>query len=262
MVSRSWLAAVWFCLVLLLPVALCGQINRVAKDKHPTGCTEKGDSRYMVCRGAWSGKTIALFNTWMAPDTNPERRLDLPSADGEKIIRVRGFHVRLRMNGKQYWTPFGNMHDAEVGWAPDSTRLFVTWSDTGELGPWHAQVYDVSETGLTEIRGVTRNVRPDMLRRMRRAPIPQWANEMRAMWSSLDYCADDAVGVQWLNGSSEILVAALAGPDSGCKYMSDFVVYRIEVATGKILQTYTEKEAQRTFGTEDLPRVDADEDEL
>jgi hypothetical protein len=63
-------------------------------------------------------------------------------------------------------------------------------------------------------------------------------------------------------GTGEILVAALAGPDSGCKYMGDFVVYRIEVATGKILQTYSEKEAQRTFGDENLPRIDEDEDEL
>ena len=264
MVSRLWLAVVWVWLVLLPPVAPSGQTNRVADEKHSTDCSKRGDNRYMVCRGAWSGKTIALFNTWMAPDTNPERRLDFPSPDVKKIIQVRGFHVRLRMNGKQYWTPFGNMHDAEVGWAPDSTRLFVTWSESGGLGPWHTQIYDLTEVGLTEIPGVTRNVRPDMIRRMKRAPIPKWVDteELRGMWSTLEYCADDAVGSQWLNGSSEILVAGLAGPDSGCRYMSDFVVYRIEVATGKILQTYTEREAQRTFGKEDLPSVDADDDDL
>jgi hypothetical protein len=264
MMSRSWLMAVWVCLFLLLPVALSEQINRVDENKQSTDCTDNGDRRYMECRGAWSGKTVALFNTWMAPDTNPERRLDLLSPDGKKIIQVRGFRVRLRINGKQYWTPFGNMHDAEVGWAPDSTRLFVTWSESGQLGPWHTQVYDVTETGLVEIPGVTRQVKPDMILRMRRAPLPKWVDtrEERTMWSSLDYCADDVVGGKWLNGSGEILISALAGPDSGCKYMGDFVVYRIEVATGKILQTYSEKGAQRAFGEEDLPRIDADDDEL
>jgi len=264
MVSRSWLAELWVCLVLLLPVAFSGRINRAADDKQPTKCSENGDSRYMVCRGAWSGKTVALFNTWMAPDTNPERRLDLPSPDGGKVIQVRGFHVRLKMNGRRYWTPFGNMHDAEVGWAADSTRLFVTWSETGQLGPWHTQIYDVTEAGLLEMPGVTRRMQPDMIRRMRCARIPKWVDtkEEHAMWSGLDYCADDVIGSQWLNGSTEILVAALAGPDSGCKYMGDFVVYRVEVSTGKILQTYSEKEAQRTFGNEDLPSVDADDDEL
>jgi hypothetical protein len=263
MMSRWWLLAVWACRVLLLPVALSEQINRVAENRQSTDCSENGDRSYMVCPGAWSGKTVSLFNTLMAPDTNPERRLDLPSPDGKKIIQVRGFHVRLRMNGKRYWTPFGSMHDAEVGWAPDSTRLFVTWSESGQLGPWHTQVYNVTENGLAEIPGVTRLVRPDMLLRMRRAPRPRWVDtrEKRAMWSGLEYCADDVVGSKWLNGSDEILVAAMAGPDSGCKYMGDFVVYRIEVATGKILQSYTEKDAQRVFGNEDFPRIEADDDD-
>jgi hypothetical protein len=264
MMSRLWLAPAWVCMVLSLPMALAEQIKRVSKIKQSTDCSENGDRRYMVCRGAWSGKTVELFNTWRASDTNPERRLDLPSPDGKKVIQVRGFHVRLRMNGKRYWTTFGNMHDAEVGWAPDSTRLFVSWSESGELGPWHTQVYNVTETGLVEIPAVTRRVRPDMVLRMKRAPLPKWVGgqDERAYWSGLDYCAYDVVGVHWLNGSTEILVAALAGPDSGCKYMGDFVVYRIEVATGKIMQTYSEKDAQRTFGNEDLPRIDADDDEL
>ena len=30
------------------------------------------------------------------------------------------------------------------------------------------------------------------------------------------------VGSQWVNGSSEILLAALAGPARGCKYYGDF----------------------------------------
>jgi hypothetical protein len=115
-----------------------------------------------------------------------------------------------------------------------------------------------------EIQGVTRRVRPDILLRMRKAQLPNWVatQEEREYWSGLEYCADDAVGVQWLNGSSEILVAALVGPDSGCKYMGDFVVYRIEVATGRILQSYSEKDAQRTFGDDNLPRIDEDEVEL
>lgn len=264
MMNRWWLAPVWVCLVPLVLVTRSQEIKRVAEKTRLTDCRENGDRRYAVCRGAWSGKTVALFNTWMAPDTNPGRRLDLASPDGKKMIQVQGFRVRLMMNGKRYWTPFGNMHDAEVGWAPDSTRLFVTWSESGELGPWHTQVYDVTETGLVEISGATRHVRTDLILRMKKAPLPKWitTREERAMWSTLDYCADDAVGLQWLNGSEEILVAGLAGPDSGCKYMGDFVVYRIEVETGKILQVYSENDAQRIFGDEDLPRIQADADEL
>ena len=264
MTSRLKLVPFWLCLVLFVPTAFSRDVNRVPQNGQRMDCGKMADRRYAVCHGAWSGKTVALFNTWMAPDTNPGRRLDLPSPDGKKVIQVSGFRVRLNVNGKRYWTPFGNMHDAELGWAPDSTRLFVTWSESGELGPWHTELYDVTEAGLVEISNVTRHLRADLIRRMKSAPLPKWVAtpERRAMWSGLEYCGDDVVGSQWLKGSSEILVAALAGPDSGCKYMGDFVVYRIEVATGKILQTYSEKDAQSAYGNENSPRVDADDDDL
>lgn len=263
MTSRCWLATVCACSVLFSLTVFC-HTNHATEKKQLTECGKNADPRYSVCRGAWSGKTVALFNTWMAPDTNPERRLDLPSPDRKKVIQVRGFHVRLIVNGKRHWTPFGNMHDAELGWAPDSTRLFVTWSESGELGPWHTQVYDVTEAGLVEIPGVTRRVRAELIVRMKRAPLPKWvtSREERSMWGTLEYCADDVVGSQWLNGSSEILVAGLAGPDGGCKYMGDFEVYRIEVATGRILEAYPARDAHRIFGDEDLPRVEEDDDDL
>jgi hypothetical protein len=233
------------------------------KNLRVSDCPDKIDRRYAQCRGAWSGKTVSLFNTWSAPDTNPERRLFLQSPDGKKAIVVNGFHVRLLVNRKKWWTPFGSMHDAELGWAPDSTRLFVTWSESGELGPWHVEVYDVTEAGLREVEGVTRNASKDLLQREHRAPIPDWVtSDYRGMWDSLDYCEPDIVGSQWLNGSSEILVAAMAGPDSGCKYMGDFVVYRIEVSTGKILQSYTATEAHREFGNRDLPKILDDNEDL
>ena len=82
------------------------------------------------------------------------------------------------------------------------------------------------------------------------------------MFSILDYCAGEVVGLQWLNGSDEILVAGLAGPDSGCKYMGDFVVYRIDAMAGRFLQAYSAKDAQRIFGKEDLPRSAETTDDL
>ncbi len=256
------LALVLSCLSLLFPVTFSAQSNDTAGSKTPTNCNKSGDLRYALCRGAWSGKTVALFNTWSARDLSPDRQLDLRSPDGKKILRVRGARVRLQMNGRRYWTPFGNMRGAEVGWAPDSTRLFVTWTETGQLGPWHTQIYDVTQTGLIEIPGVTRRVRPDLILRMKKWPIPKWVDSSaaRQMWFSLDLCAYDVVGSQWVNGSRELVVAALAGPDSGCKYMGDFVAYRIDVATGKILSAYSEEEARINFGEEDLPVIDPDHD--
>ena len=226
-------------------------------------CGPKSDRRFTVCRGAWSGKTIALFNTWSAPDSNPERRLRLFSPDGQKLIIVNGFRVRIRIDGKLFWTPFGSMHDAEVGWAPDSTRLFVTWSESGELGPWHVQVFDVTVQGLREIEGVTRSARKDILKREHHARLPNWVKgQYREMWHTLlGYCEPDMIGSQWLSGSKEILVAARTGPDSGCKYMAEVVTYRLDAETGEIRQAYKEREAHNIFGNDDLPIILDKDDE-
>lgn len=254
----SGLGSLW-ALLLCASISLFGSPARrqtSATSKQTTqigGCDQHSDRRYAVCRGAWSGKTVALFNTWSAPDINPGRRLRLSSPDRTKVIAVDAFRVRLLMGGKSYWTPFGMMHDAELGWSPDSKRLFVTWTETGELGPWHVQVYDVTQDGPREIKRVTREASKDLLARERRAPIP--SGLPRGYWNSLEYCEPEIVGSQWLNGSSQILVAAIAGPDSGCKYMSDFRVYRIDVKSGRILQSYSATEAHRLFGNDDLPKI-------
>ena len=228
-----------------------------------TACGKNADAVYAICRGPWSSKTISLFNTWTGLDTNPDRRLRLSSPDKTKALVVNGFQIRLLTDGHLFWTPFGKMHDAEVAWSPDSKRLFVTWSESGELGPWQVQVYDVAKNGLIELRNITKEARRDILRREHEAPIPKWVTrEYREMWRSLIYCPPDMIGSQWLNGSREILVAARAGPDSGCRYMADIVVYRLDAETGKILQTYKAHEAHQIFGDEDLPAVDDDDDEL
>jgi hypothetical protein len=70
------------------------------------------------------------------------------------------------------------------------------------------------------------------------------------------------VGSQWISGSSEILVAAMAGSDGGCKYYGDFLVYRIEVPSGKILQSYKASEAVQLFGDANLPRIEDGDDNL
>ena len=63
------------------------------------GVTKKNQAQQAVERrpqvcgvpGPMVRETMSLFNTWMAPDTNPERREELPSLDGKKVIVVRGF---------------------------------------------------------------------------------------------------------------------------------------------------------------------------
>lgn len=174
------------------------------------------------------------------------------------MMVVNGFHVRLGVNGRTYWTPFGSMHDAEVAWAPDSTRLFVTWSESGELGPWHTQVYSIDDSGLHEFREVETLARKDFEKRVRTLPIPTEfrTKEGRQYWAGEEYCEPyHVVGSQWRNGSEELLVSVLVRNTSDCRYISEFNVYRIKAATGEILERFTALEARAKFGDGDLPII-------
>lgn len=216
------------------------------------------DRRYAVSSGSWSAAAISLFNTWSASDNNPGRHMSFHSPDHAKLIEVIETTVTLRMNGKVYETDLGDKHDAELGWAPDSTKFFVTWTETGELGPWHLQVYAVDENGIHEVPGVGETARKDFERRVRQFPIPKEFDnpEGRAYWEGEEYCEPyHVIGGRWMNGSKELLLSVLVQNVGNCRYMSEFNVYRVDVKTGKILQRYTALEAHKRFGEKYLPLI-------
>ena len=117
--------------------------SQVAKTEPTIAASAKNppklDRRYAISTGSWSDKTISLFNTWGGLDTNPGRRMSFYSPDHRKLIEVVGADVTLRIDGQSFKTDINNFtkHDAELGWAPDSTKFFVTWTESGEL--WLAE---------------------------------------------------------------------------------------------------------------------------
>jgi len=220
----------------------------------------KIDRRYAVTTGSWSAATISLFNTWSALDDNPGRHISVYSPDRRKLIEVVGADVTLRIGAQSFKTDIDNFtkHDAELGWAPDSTKFFVTWTESGELGPWHMQVYGVDESGVHEFPRVEDAARKDFERRVRRLPIDPELDtpEYRALWDADDYCEPyHVIGGRWLNGSQEILLSVLIRNTSDCKYMSEFNVYRVNAVTGEILQRFTATEGHKRFGEKYLPLI-------
>lgn len=220
----------------------------------------KLDPRYAVVRGAWSAATVSLFNTWSTLDHNPDRRASFYSPDHKKQIEIIGERVFLHMDGKTFDTSIDNVtkHDAELGWAPDSTKFFVTWSETGELGTWHMQVYGVDSAGVHEFPRVEEPARKDFEGLVRKMPIDPELDtpKLRRIWDSDEYCEPyDVVGGRWLNGSREILLSVLVPNVSDCRYMALFDVYRVDATTGGILQRYTAAEGHKLFGSQFLPRI-------
>jgi hypothetical protein len=218
----------------------------------------KIDRRYAIVRGSWSAATISLFNTWGAFDDNPGRHMSVYSPDHQKLVEVIGADATLRINGQSFNINNLTKHDAELGWAPDSTKFFVTWTESGELGPWHMQVYGVDKSGVHEFPKVEEPARKDFEHRVRQMPIDPDLNspELRFFWEADEYCEPyHVIGGRWLNGSQEILLSVLIRNTSDCRYMCEFGVYRVNAVTGEILRRFTAAEGHKRFGDKYLPLI-------
>lgn len=215
------------------------------------------DRRFSVNRGEWSSQSVSLFNTWGGLDSNPGRRLSLASPDGKTTVEVKDETVAILVNGKRYLTRIGEKTNAELGWAPDSQYFFLTWTDGGDTGSWHTELYAVTESGIKEIVGFEKQVRSDFENRIRHLPMPkEFGHEVdRHFWLQATYCEANIVGAQWRNGSQELLVSALVPNVGDCRYESTFGVYRVAVPSGDILQHYKAREAYKKFGRKNLPRI-------
>jgi hypothetical protein len=213
--------------------------------------------RTSVRRGEWSSKTVSLFNTWGGLDSNPGRRLSLASPDGKKIIEVRNERVGIVVDGKAYRTKLGEKTNAELGWAPDSQYFFLTWTDGGDTGTWHTDLYSVGASGIRQIDKFENQVRSEFEQRIRHLPMPKEFGRSvdRHFWQEAQYCEANIVGAEWLNGSQELLVSALVPNVGDCRYMSTFGVYRVAVPSGNILQHYKAHEAYKKFDRKNLPRI-------
>jgi len=202
-------------------------------------------------RGAWSREAISLFNTWGALDDNPYRNATIYSPDHKNAIRIVGEKVTAIIDGKKFATDFAEKTNAELGWAPDSSGFFLTWTDGGITGTWHTQVYEVTPSGLKEASGLTRAASKNFESRIRGLP-REPGN--RTYWDAAEYCEANVVGSQWI-GSRELLISVLVPNVGTCRYLSEFNVYRISVPDGRILERYSAKEAHRRFNHSNLPLI-------
>ena len=222
--------------------------------------TRRPARRCAVTRGDWSAAAVWLFNTWTAFADKPGRRIVFTSPDRKKQIEVSGWVADLRVGGRSFKTGINSItgHDSELAWAPDSSKYFVTWSESGELGPWHMQVFGVDGSGVHEFGKVEEPAREDFERRARARPIdPELNNpEGKHFGEMAEYCEPyHVIGARWLNGSKEILLSVLIRNTGHCRDMSDFNVYGVDAITGQILQRYSAVEAHRLFGHKYLPLI-------
>jgi len=206
-----------------------------------------------VRRGYWSGKAVSLFNTDHAVDPVPDRELTLYSPDHSKVIRVHNRKVAVFVGQREFPTDFWNKTAAELGWSPDSARFFLTWTEGGNIGDWHVAVYDVSTAGVKEVRGVEKRPIKDFEKYIRSLPLDPYFRKLPEGMGH--YCYSNAAAAQWANGSAELVMSVMVEPEGDCWYGEEFLVYRVAIPSGKVLQRYKAEEAHQLFNEEDLPII-------
>ncbi|MHB8412372.1 MAG: hypothetical protein ACYDDI_10570 [Candidatus Acidiferrales bacterium] len=121
--------------------------------------------------------------------------------------------------------------DPEVMWSPDSKAFAETYSDSGAVGGFHVLVYYVGQNGLRIIEPTARVIR-EFLSHPRTCFVPE----------------DPNIGaIEWIRGSSELLVAAETLPHSNCDNMGTFRAYIIHLPDGDIVKSYGQIEAKKLF---------------
>jgi len=215
------------------------------------GPKPKPDPLTYVGRGAWSSESISLFNEFGGFGWNSKREASFHSPDHKKLVRIHSQKVTISIEGKEYITDFCTRSSAELGWAPDSSRFFLTWTDGGETGEWHVDVYDITSHGLKRIKSVDSASKKDFDHFVRSRP--RRPESVEPFWDTDLYCSPNAVASQWLGSATELLISVLVPNVGDCRYSSEFSVYRVEVPSGRILQRYTAEQAYKQFNRDNLP---------
>jgi hypothetical protein len=120
----------------------------------------------------------------------------------------------------------------EFGWAPDSSRVFATYSTGGGIGTFAVSAYRVSDEAIEAI-DLVREVRRDAARHYPRCFEPEQPN----------------IGaVAWSRDARSLLVAAQVLPHSNCDSAGTFTLYEVDAGSGKIRRRYRQPEAKKLFG--------------
>ena len=182
-------------------------------------------------------KAQRLYSNHATPASDIATMLHgLPSPDGRSVIHAREiasssddswpFKIWVTAGGRNYPLAFGTYVGTEVGWSPDSTAFFVTYSDGGAVGQFHALIYEIDSNGVH-----------------RSEPVPNGSK------LSKPHCSppqEPNVGaIKWGVGSQSLFIAVEVPPHSSCASMGTFRVFEITRREAKVLGEYDQLEAKK-----------------
>jgi hypothetical protein len=194
------------------------------------GQTSQSQPRADESRGVFSVDAVSVWKPnaaqrWAIASPNHSDAVVVEQGTEGDVTSREAF---ITVGGKQRELFAGHV-DPEILWSPDSKAFAETYSDGGAVGLFHVLIYYDDGSRIIE---PTAQVTKEFLSHPRVCFEPE----------------DPNVGaIEWINGSSEILVAAETLPHSNCDDMGTFRAYIIHLPDGNILKRYGQLEAKKLF---------------
>jgi hypothetical protein len=159
-----------------------------------------------------------------------QRQPTVASPDREKSVQLTRDYMFRVVSGSTVVTEIDLpdiSSDIEVGWSPDSTQFFISYSNGGAIGGYYAHMYRLNRSTLTESGA------PAVVAKRFRAK--HWC-ESRG--NNLFFLA-------WTPDSKVAFLVAEVNPDSDCgKSMGTFRGYAVDAVGTKVLHIFGEEQTQ------------------
>ncbi|MFY9672916.1 MAG: hypothetical protein WB817_12285 [Terriglobales bacterium] len=194
----------WLVMVMaLVPHYLLGQ--RVAHDPYSFACRS---SHYML--------------------DDFEKQPTVPSPDTMKAVQLTK-NGKFRVTGRKTPLSYFGLPDVscnvEVGWSPDSSEFFISYSDAGAIGGYHVHLYRVVGNTVEKSRVPTAVAE--------RFKTEHWCESRGNNLFFLDWTPDSKVAFL----VAEVYPTSDCGKESGV-----YRGYAVRLRDGKILRIFSEKE--------------------
>jgi len=192
----------------------------------------KSRSKTDESRGVFSADAKSIWNPnapqrWTIASPNHLKKIIVDETTEGDVTSREEF---ITVDGKRREL-FADHVAPEILWSPNSKAFAETYSDGGAVGKFHVLIDYVEGSRLRTIEP-TKQVIKEFLSHPRTCYEPE----------------DPNVGaIEWIEGSSEILVAAETLPHGNCDNMGTFRAYTIHLPDGKILKSYGQIEAKKLF---------------
>jgi hypothetical protein len=167
--------------------------------------------------------------------------VSIPSPNGSILLIASfskegntGVQLVLLRHGKRIWSQMVSPGvGIEAGWAPDSTAFFVTTSGGGRDGFYKLAVHSLNQGTVSTL---------DLTPAIQEAfghPVKCQSEE-----------PPNVAAVKWMHNSRELIAVAELVAHSNCDSDGTFRAYRISLPEGRVIGSYDQIEAKRTFGSD------------